>query len=348
VNNAHTGHDATVYWEIGPANLLETFLWMEADRMASLGATMTSEKLDAQRLIVLNERRQSYENRPYGMAQLAAVEQFYPAGHPYSWTPIGSAKDLEAATLADVKKFFATWYVPNNATLAVTGDFDQEQLFALAARYFGFIPQKALPAPKAAAPWSVAADKHVALTDKVELPRVMLQWKSPAGQAPGDAECDLLSAVLARGKASRLYQRLVQKELATEVDAGQESLDLEGRFVIDVLARPGHGLAELQAAVEEEVAKMIAEGPTQAELDSARLRFYADAARGLESLQARAERLAGLHVRTGDANGLAKDLSRYAAATPASVQAVARSVLGAHKLVVEVLPEQKQAAGGAR
>ena len=349
VNNAHTGHDATVYWEIGPSNLLETFLWMEADRMASLGATMTSEKLQAQRLVVLNERRQSYENRPYGMASLAAVEQFYPPTHPYSWTPIGSAKDLDAATLSDVKKFFSTWYVPNNATLAVTGDFDEAKLHALAEKYFGFIPRKALPERHPGAVFVPTAEKRMTLTDKVELPKLLLVYASPAGGTAGDANCDLLASILARGKASRLYQRLVQKEqLATQVSANQGSLDLQGSFQIDALARPGHTTGELQKVVDEEVNRLITEGPTAAEVESARLRIVADFARGMEGLQARAELLAGFQVRYGDANALPRDLARYSEATPATVQAMAKQVLGAPRLVIEVQPEGKQAAGGAR
>jgi predicted Zn-dependent peptidase len=322
---------------------------MEADRMASLGATMTAEKLQAQRLIVLNERRQSYENRPYGMASLAAVEQFYPAAHPYSWTPIGSAKDLEAATLADVKKFFSAWYVPNNATLAVTGDFDEQALLALAEKYFGFIPKKALPERHPGAPFTPTTEKRVALTDKVELPKLLLVYASPVGGTAGDANCDLLASILARGKASRLYQRLVQKDqLATQVGAHQESLDLQGAFQIDALARPGHTTGELQEVIDEEVNRLISEGPTAAEVESSRLRIVADFARGMEGLQARSEMLAGFQVRYGDANSLAKDLARYADATPASVQAMARQVLGAPRLVIDVQPEGKQSAGGAR
>jgi zinc protease len=352
VNNAHTGNDATVYWEIGPSNLLETFLWMEADRMASLGATMTAEKLQAQRLIVLNERRQSYENRPYGLADLAAVEQLYPAGHPYSWPVIGSAKDLEAATLADVKKFFATWYVPDNAVLSVAGDFDEAQLQQLVDKYFTFLPRKELPAPRRPQPWSLSGEKRLALTDKVELPKLILEWKSAPFGTQRDAECDLLATVLARGKASRLYQRLVQKEqAATEVRAEQESLDLEGAFQIAAIARPGRTTAELQRLIDEETARLAAEGPTQAELEAARLRMWSDAAHGLEGLQDRSERLAGYYVRLGDANALERDLGRYQAATRDSLQAAAKELFAGGRLVIEVQPEGKPEAaqaGGAK
>ena len=158
VNNASTSIDRTNYWEVGPSNLLETFFWMEADRMASLGATMTKDKLETQRAVVLNERRQSYENRPYGMADYIISENLYPAGHPYSWDTIGTAQDLEAASLSDVTAFFARWYVPNNVTLVVVGDVEPAAVFALAKKYFSFIPRKELPALQKPAPVLLAAE----------------------------------------------------------------------------------------------------------------------------------------------------------------------------------------------
>ena len=352
VNNASTSLDRTNYWEIGPSNLLETFFWMEADRMASLGAVMTQEKLETQRKVVLNERRQSYENRPYGMAEYVVWENLFPRGHPYSWDTIGRSEDLEAATLADVTSFFARWYVPNDATLVVVGDAEPAQVFALAKKYFGFIPKKELPPMPAPAPVALAAEKKIALTDQVELPKLLLIWPSPAAYAPGDADLDLLSTLLARGKASRLYQRLVHHDqIATEVQAAQESGDLQSTFRIEVLAQPGHTAQELQAAVDDELKKLVAEGPTQGEIDSARARIVSDFARGLEGLQPRAERLAGYFVHYGDANSLQRDLDRYAHVTPATAKAVAAQVLVPGRLVITVDPKPHAAAdavGGAK
>ena len=349
VNNASTSIDRTNYWEIGPSNLLETFFWMEADRMATLGAAMTQEKLETQRRVVLNERRQSYENRPYGMADYLIAENLFPAGHPYSWDTIGSPQDLEAATLSDVTAFFARWYVPNDATLAVVGDVDPAQVFALAKKYFGFIPRKELPSLPSPAPVVLAAEKRVALTDKVELPKLLLLWPSPAGYAPGDAACDLLGSILARGKASRLYQRLVhQDQIATEVHASQESADLQGIFRIEALAAPGHTTQELQAAIDDELKRLLAEGPTEAEVDSARERVIADYARALEGLQARAERLDDYFVHFGDANSLQRDLARYSGVTAAQLKSVAQQILVPQRLLIEVQPDARAVAGGAR
>jgi zinc protease len=349
VNNASTSDDRTNYWEVGPSNLLETFFWMEADRMATLGATMTQQKLEAQRLIVLNERRQSYENRPYGMADYVVAEALYPKGHPYSWDTIGSPADLNAATLGDVTGFFARWYVPNDATLVVVGDVEPAAVFALAKKYFGFLPKKALPATPNPAPVVLATEKRISLTDKVELPKLIVIWPSPQSFAPGDAECDLLASLMGRGKASRLYERLVHHDqIATQVQAVQASADLGSQLRIEVLAAPGHTTAEVQAALDSELKKLLAEGPTAAEIDSARERIVSDYARGLEGLQPRSEKLADYAVHFGDANSLERDLARYAQATPASVLAVAKQVLVPGRLVIDVQPEAAGIIGGAK
>jgi predicted Zn-dependent peptidase len=353
VNNASTSQDVTNYYEVGPSNLLETFLWLEADRLATLDRVMDAEKLASQRLIVQNERRQSYENRPYGMADLAVEEQVYPQGHPYSWSPIGSHRDLEAATVDDVLRFFRTYYVPNNAVLAVVGDVDPSKVFALARQYLAFIPRRELPRKPAPAPWSRSSEKRIELTDKVEAEKALVAWPSPAAQTQGDAEADVLASVLARGKASRLYQRLVHRDqLATSVSAQQSSMELGSIFSIEAMAAPGHTSAELLGAIDDELGRLAASGPTQPELDSARARFESDVARRLQNLQSRAQLLAGYEVAYGDPNALTRDLARYAQATPASLTAAARALFVPGRLVVKVRPEAAPQApsktGGGR
>ena len=343
-NNAFTSNDVTNYYEAGPANLLETFLWMEADRLATLGQEMTQEKLEAQRKIVLNERRQTYENRPYGLAHLALEEHLFPEGHPYHWPVIGSAKDLEAARLGDVTGFFARWYIPRNAILAIVGDVEPEVAFAAAEKKLGWIPGPAAPPRKTVAPAPLPRDERVQLTDQVELPRVLLGWQSPGAATQGDADFDLLGVILGRGKASRLHERLVHRDrLAAEVSAGQETRELQGTFQIDLLAGPGHSNAELLAAADEELRRLAAAGPTQAEVDSARTRIYSDAARGLEGLVQRATRLTAYQLDFGKADGLAADLGRYEKATTGSVREAARALLAAKRVVVEVVPAPAQA-----
>jgi zinc protease len=340
VNNASTSQDFTNYYEIGPSNLLETFFWLEADRLSTLDRVMTDEKLKSQRLIVQNERRQSYENRPYGMADLAVEEQLFPAGHPYSWTPIGSHADLEAATLNDVVTFFRTWYVPNNAVLTVVGDVEPARVFELAKKYLSFIPKKALPAKKTPVPAALAAEKRVAMTDKVEAPKLIVAWQSPRSTTVGDAECDLLSSILTRGKASRLYQRLVHTDqIATSVQANQGTKELGGTFLIEAVAAPGHTTKELLAAIDDELKKLTDKGPTKAELDAARARLETDFATGLQDLRTRAMMLARYQVEYGSANSLQTDLERYTKATTESVTATAKAVLVPGRLVVEVTPE---------
>jgi zinc protease len=338
-NNAFTNNDVTNYYEAGPANLLETFLWMEGDRLATLGQEMTQAKLETQRKVVLNERRQSYENRPYGLSRLALEEHLFPEGSPYHWPVIGSAKDLEAARLSDVTGFFARWYIPRNAILAIVGDVEPEAAFASAQRRLGFIPSPPLPERKPSAPVPLSQDVRLQLTDQVELPRVLVGWQSSPATTQGDADCDLLATILGRGKASRLHERLVHRDqLAAEVGAGQESRELQSEFQIDLLARPGHSNQELLAAADEELQRLAKEGPTQAEVDSARTRIYSDAARGLEGLVARANRLTSYQLEYGTADGLTRDLGRYEKSTPASVQQAAQALLATKRVVVEVTP----------
>jgi zinc protease len=351
-NNASTGNDHTWYFESGPSNLLETFCWMEADRMATFGLEMNDQKLGTQKPVVLNERRQSYEARPYGVAELVLQEQLWPEGHPYHHPVIGSAADIEAAQLDDVKRFFAKWYVPSNAILSIVGDVDTAQAQALAKRYFGWIPSPRRPEHPVAPPLPKRDQPIVkSLTDKVELPKLILAWNTPALGKPGDAEFDVLANVLAHGKASRLYRRLVhEKQLATEVGAGQGSRDLGSSFAIEVLARPGKDLAEIQKEVDAVVQELLAKGPTQAELDAARNVILGGTARALEGLGSRAHMLAIMQVLYGDPNALDKDLARYSVLTPKAVAEAGRKYLGPGRVVVEVHPETEAApkAGGGR
>ncbi len=344
-NNASTSNDSTNYYAVGPSNLLETFLWLEADRLGTLGEEMTAEKLETQRKVVLNERRQSYENRPYGLADLALYERIFPEGHPYHWPVIGSAKDLESADLSDVKRFFSRWYVPPNASLAIVGDVDPAQAERLVRRYFGWLPGASVPTRPQPAQVRHEREQRVRMTDKVDLPKLMLAWTSPPAGTPGDAACDLLADILAEGKSSRLYRRLVyEKQIATEIVAAQHSLDLQSVFHIHALARPGHTLAELEAEIDAELKRLLAEGPTQAEVEAARIGIYTSVARDLESLTERASMLNLLRYRYGDPTALEKDLARYEQATPASLTEVGRSVFGTGRVAVEVHPESADGA----
>jgi zinc protease len=282
---------------------------------------------------VQNERRQSYENRPYGRAELSVPEAMYPPEHPYHWPTIGSHADLEAATVDDVRAFFERFYRPSNASLVIAGDFDPAEARKLVEKYFGWQPKLPPPtrAPKPATP---RLDKNVeiALTDRVQLPRLRLAWHSPALFAPGDADLDMAAHVLGGGKSSRLYRSLVfEKRIAQDVFAYQSSQLLGSLFQIGVTAKPGHDLDEMGGAVRAEIERLAADGPTDAELARARNTHLADFFKSLDHLQTRADLLNHYQHVLGDPDGVGRDVGRYEKTTTASVRdAFARVVAGSH------------------
>ncbi|MCB9766478.1 MAG: insulinase family protein [Alphaproteobacteria bacterium] len=339
-NNAWTSEDATDYYDVGPSNLLGTLLWMEADRMDGLSGAMTQDKLNLQRDVVRNERRQSMEDAPYGVVWLEMPEALYPEGHPYAHTVIGSHEDLEAATLQDVIDFFDTWYVPSNASLVVAGDFDPKAVRAEVTALFGHIPAGSPPdraAPKAP---DVPVVATLDLTDQVAIPQLTLAWHSPASLQPGDAELDLLSTILADGRSSRLYRRLVQGGLAIEVSAFQYSQQFSSLFLIEAKPTEGHTVEELEAVIAEELAALAAGGPTEAELERARNQYEMSFLQRMESLQARASALNRYYVLTGDPGYVDQDLARYQSATADGVQQAAAALTPERRLSLRVRPEE--------
>jgi predicted Zn-dependent peptidase len=345
-NNGTTSNDRTNYYEIGPRNLLETFLWLEADRLATLPDVITDEELERQRKVVQNERRQSYENRPYARAELEIPSAMYPAAHPYHWPTIGSHEDLEAATVADVQAFFERFYRPSNASLVVAGDFDPAEARALVDRHFGWQPAREAPrrAPAPPVP-ALTDDVAITLADRVQLPRLRLAWHAPALFAPGDADLDLAAHVLAGGKSSRLYRSLVfERRIAQDVFAYQGSQLYGSLFQVGATAKPGHDLDEIRAAVDAEIARLAADGPTEAELARARNTHLADFYKSLDHLQTRADLLNHYQHVLGDPGGVGRDVARYEGATAASVRdAFARTVAG-KRLDLRTLPEAPVAA----
>ncbi len=339
-NNGTTSNDRTNYYEIGPRNLLETFLWLEADRLATLSDVITDEELERQRKVVQNERRQSYENRPYGRAELAVPEAMYQPSHPYHWPTIGSHTDLEAATVTDVRAFFERFYRPSNASLVVAGDFDPAEARGLVDRFFGWQPKLPPPgrAPQPATP-HLERDIQIALTDRVQLPRLRLAWHSPALFASGDADLDMAAHVLGGGKSSRLYRSLVfDKRIAQDVFAYQGSQLLGSLFQVGATAKPGRGLDELAAAIAVEMDRLAADGPTEAELARARNTHLADFYKSLDHLQTRADLLNHYQHVLGDPGGVARDVGRYEQTTIASVRDAFARVAAAHHLDLRVEP----------
>jgi zinc protease len=341
-NNAWTSEDATDYYDVGPSHLTRLLLWMEADRMDGLSKAMTQEKLDKQRDVVRNERRQSYEDSPYGVAWIAMPEVMYPEGHPYAHTVIGSHADLEAATVDDVTRFFDTWYVPANAGLVVAGDIDPVETKAWIAKTFGAVPKRPTPQRDAPpAPVEKPVKPLTELTDQVQASRSFVTWHTPAAFAPGDAAMDVLSGVLSTGRASRLYSRLVTREAAaTEVDTGQWSQQYGSIFLAVITPAEGHTCEEVERLVHEEIARLAKEGPTDSELTRVKAELKVSFLRGLEDLQTRASLLNRYRVLTGDPGYLGSDVARYDAVDKAAVQEAAARLAADLAAVIRVHPEE--------
>jgi zinc protease len=311
---------------------------------------MTQEKLDKQRDVVRNERRQSIENQPYGKAELKITEIMFPGDHPYHNEVIGTHEDLEAAQLIDVTDFFAAFYVPNNASLVVAGDFDSAQVKPLVASLFGTLPRGADPMHKTAAPVTLGRVVRAVTLDQVQQPKVAMCYHSPPAYATGDAECDLLAAVLTDGKSSRLYKRLVEQErLASDVSAFQSSAMLQSVFRIDTIVMPGADLGRVEAVIDEEIARMLESGPTSEELEQRKATIELSKVAQLQSVLAKADKLNEYEFHFGTPDGFRRDLDRYRAATPQAVHAWARRVLTQDsRLVLRVLPTEPEREASPR
>lgn len=346
--NGSTNNDRTNYWENVPADQLELALFMEADRMGWLLPAMTQEKLDNQRDVVKNEKRQG-ENRPYAKSRDMILELMYDVGHPYRWPVIGSMDDLSAASLEDVAEFFRLYYAPNNASLCVAGSFDPAQAKEWIAKYFGPIPP-GRPVDRLEA-WipRLDSERRAVAEDAVELPRLYMQWHSPGWYREGDAEFDLLAELVASGKTSRLYKSLVyEKRIAQDIFSMQASREMSGTFGITATAAPGHDLAELEAAIDAELSQLLAKGVTKGEVDLARTRLRASAVRELQQVGGfggKADRLNRYNVMVGDPGYLKADLARYDAADAASVNAWLRRFIDLdQRAVLWIVPQGKLAA----
>jgi zinc protease len=321
--NGSTSTDRTNYWEVVPRNAVRLALWMESDRMGWLLPALSIERFETQRAVVLNERRQNYENRPYGLASFAIHEAVFPADHPYHWPTIGHPADLAAATIDDVRAFFTRYYHPGNASLAIAGDIAAGEAFALAQEHFGEIPAGE-PVPPVVAPVPRPRAARLVIEDRVELPRLYLAWPSPALFAPGDAELDLAADILGNGPTSRLYKRLVHDtRIAAELAAAQTSRELGGTFQIIATAAPGRTIAELEVAIFDEIGRFSASGPDEAELARGRAQSEAAFVYRLQTLGGfggKADQLNAYNVYKRDPGYFASDLQRYLQATARDLQ----------------------------
>jgi zinc protease len=344
--NGSTNADRTNYWEVVPSNALELALWMESDRMGYLLPALTEAKFENQRNVVLNERRQNYENRPYGFAGMSLVAALYPPEHPYHWMTIGAAEDLKAARLADVREFFQTYYRPRNASLALAGDIDADRAFELAQKYFGDLePGPEVPTVDPA-PVSLAGETRLLLEDRVELPRLYLAWHSPALFAPDDAEMDLVAEVLAGGKTSRLYRSLVyEQRVATEVAAAQGSRELGSFFQIVATAAPGRTLTEVEQSIADELARVRDEGPSAGELERCLAQAEAHFLHRLQTVGGfggKSDQLNAYNVYLGTPGYFDEDLARYRGAKPDDLRRAAATWLRPARVVLSVVPRGRK------
>jgi zinc protease len=346
--NGSTNADRTNYWEVVPTNALDLALWMESDRMGYLLPALTEAKFSNQRDVVLNERRQNYENRPYGLAGMAIVSALYPADHPYHWLTIGAAEDIRAAQLEDVKAFFQRYYHPANASLTLAGDVDPELGFLLADEYFSEVPAGEKPAPLTIAAPPPVEDLKLVLEDRVELPRLYMAWHSPALFADGDAELDLVAEVLASGKTSRLYRALVyEQRIATEIAASQNSRELGSFFQIVATAAPGRTLAEVDRAIMKEIATLLDRGPAESELERCLAQAEAHFLFRLQTVGGfggKSDQLNAYNVFLGDPGYFGRDLDRYRQATAERLRSAAiRYLQPSARIVLSVVPRGRVA-----
>jgi zinc protease len=344
--NGSTNADRTNYWEVVPTGALDLALWMESDRMGYLLPALSDRKFENQREVVLNERRQNYENRPYGLAGMALSAAMFPPDHPYHWPTIGSADDLRAASLDHVREFFRTYYHPANASLSLAGDVDTGRALELAGKYFGDLAAGPV-SPPVTANASLPESASVMFEDRVELPRVYLSWHSPAMFATGDAELDVAADVIAHGKTSRLYKSLVyERRVATDVSAYQHSREMSGTFQIAMTAAAGVTLAELAAAARGAVEQLAIAGVTGPELERAVAQTEAQFIYRLQTIGGfggKGDQLNAYNTFVDDPGYFDRDRQRYRGVTSQGVAAaVTRWLVDAPSVSLSVVPRGRR------
>lgn len=349
-NNGSTNNDRTNYYEDLPSNALDLALFLESDRMGFLLKSLTESTVDGQRDVVKNERRQSYENQPYGKAWLELPPLLYNKEHPYSWSVIGSMEDLSAASLQDVVDFFTQYYAPGNAAISIAGDIDLKETRKKIEYWFSDVkPGKKFESsvPPAA---KLYEEKRVVLEDKVQLPQLRMVWLTPAAFLPGDAEMDLIGSLLAGGKNSRLYKKLVYElQLAQNVSAFNSTKKFNSEFQIVATARPGVTLSQLEKVIQEEINKLKTDLPQERELARTMNQYEASFIRQLESAGAKADQLNYYYYYTGNPDYFNEDLQRYKAISASDISSAVRQYLKDDaRVVMSIVPEGKKELAAAK
>jgi zinc protease len=340
MNNGSTSNDITTYYETVPSNYLETMLWIESDRMGFLLDALDLAKLNAQRDIVKNERRQRIDNQPYGRVFEILSKATYPADHPYSWPVIGSMEDLSAASEEDVKNFFRLYYAPNNAFLAIVGDFDPAQAKAWVTKYFGDIPRGNPIKRPTAGPVTLSKPQRMVYEDRVQVPRLYMLWPAIGEKNDDRFALAVLGAILSGPRTARLTKALVYDEqAAASVSAGHNMNEDVGEFIVSITPRPGHTLTDLETAADAVIDRLKREGPTLEEVQKATAGEELSFVRGLESNLGKAFQLTNGAAIHGDAGAFRTDYQKTLAVTPADVQRVANKYLTGGRIVLSVVPE---------
>lgn len=338
--NGNTTPDRTIYFETLPAGELELALWLESDRMGFLLGALSQTTLDNQRDVVKEERRQNYENRPYGLAVDVLARELHPPGHPYSWPTIGSMADIEAASLEEVRSFFRRWYGPSNATLAIGGGFEREQALALVRRWFGTLPAGPRTSPEAPAPFGLAGPRRVVLEDRVAVPELQLAWPGPRAAHPDAAALDVLVRILSQNRSSVLDRALtVDEELAAVVTAYARSLELAGSFHVLLRPREGVSLERLESRVLELLRELGERGVDEAHIARVRTSLEAELLRRLELASARTLALAESNAVHGDPLFFARQIEARLAVGAREIESALRSwLVGAPHLALSIVP----------
>jgi zinc protease len=342
--NGSTNVDRTNYFEVVPSNFLELALFMEADRMGGLLDAMTQEKLDNQRDVVKNERRQNYDNRPYGTAGEKIAELIYPKDHPYNWLTIGSLTDLSNASQDDVKAFFRQYYVPNNTSLVIAGKFDPKQAKIWVEKYFGTIPTgAAITRPNPPTP-KIDGEIRKSFEDSIQLPRLYMVWHTVAANHPDEAALDMLQFVLSAGRGSRLQSNLVYgKQLSQDAGASHFSREIAGQFQVTSTMRPGKSLDEIEKEINLELERIKKEPPTAEELTRALNVIESSTIFGMQTVLGKADQMNSYATFQGKPDNFQSDLDRYRKVTPADLQRVANTYLNGNRLVMSFVPRKEKA-----
>ncbi|OGU66669.1 MAG: peptidase [Stygiobacter sp. RIFOXYC12_FULL_38_8] len=341
--NGSTSIDRTNYYETLPSNYLELALWLESDRMGFMLPGLTQEKLDNQKDVVMNERRQRYENQPYGLSWEILFSNLFPEGHPYSWPTIGWMEDIAKFELDDVRNFFKTYYVPNNATLVVGGNFETASTKDLVEKYFGGIQAGNSIPEIVVEKQTLNESKKVVHKDNVQLPRIYLAWHTDKAFSADDAVLDILSEVLSSGKSSRFYKSLViEKQIAQDVSSFQYSARLAGSFIVASTAKPGVELDTIKEVIFERIHDLIQNGIKEEELLRSKNSVISSFVYSLQKLDTITDQMNHYNFYLGEPNSFSSDLARYESVTGEEVISTAKKYLLNPFVELHIIPNTKE------